>query len=677
VVLVLRAVQSPAIRVLAWLSLAVLLPACGTENSLPSPLELDMWVVGEDAVAGDTLASDTDTTDQPADTPDATTETTPPLVVTSPDAGDTPNTTPDNQPDQGGDTPDPQVGGPASPADPDLEVRPDFLDFGSNQTSASLLVRNGGGGELAFEVLHSSSWVTLNGATGTSTGQECTVDVRISRDDLTPGTHTTLLTVHSDVEDIAVELRAVVEAPPAEPDASPVLYVNVDELDFGETAFLRTFDVRNSGGGTLHYTIETDVNWATVSPTTGDNTGQYDRIDVSVDHGEIPPGTYAGNVTVTSDDNQTHRLTVRMTVPAPALPLPAALELNTQTLDFGAQGWTRAFDVRNAGEGTLTYTVTSDVDWLSVEPAQGEVTTEPQSIEVLFDREPLVVGAHEAVLTVQTDDGQTETVAVNVEKPVTGPLIVPWLEVNLANSAEIEHCVQGLLHWRRVTHTAMVTTTRGRSFLYPILLEQVPDMEIIPGIKTASTLGYNNFDSLAGWQILAQQVTLMAEAAGQSRVLLENETALWEYWFGDGEIDLEQLRVCLSYLPDDIQIIWYPAVHSRVAEIQQKSAELCELVEDVLDCRFVDTSFAHPIWPEHDQWWIQNRQTLEALAEQPTMPITYFGQFGEVTYWDYDEVQQILTYLDGRPDVLFYPGASRWDEAATSINTELWGPASR
>ncbi len=102
---------------------------------------------------------------------------------------------------------------------------------------------------------------------------------------------------------------------------------------------------------------------------------------------------------------------------------------------------------------------------------------------------------------------------------------------------------------------------------------------------------------------------------------------------------------------------------------QAKSAALCQVVEEELNCRFVDASFAYRWWVEGVPEWAESREALEALAAEPTMPLIWFG---EVCYWDYDDTWEVMDLLEGRPDTLFYPGYTRWVEAAEAIANELW-----
>jgi hypothetical protein len=58
------------------------------------------------------------------------------------------------------------------------------------------------------------------------------------------------------------------------------------------------------------------------------------------------------------------------------------------------------FTVRNAGERTLNYTLTSDAPWMAVYPGTGSSTGEPDTFRVTFHTAGLPVGRHESVVRV-------------------------------------------------------------------------------------------------------------------------------------------------------------------------------------------------------------------------------------------------------------------------------------
>jgi hypothetical protein len=61
----------------------------------------------------------------------------------------------------------------------------------------------------------------------------------------------------------------------------------------------QTFTIVNTGGGTLRWAVAEDADWLSVTPESGVQTG---IVTLSVDVGDLSPGTYAATVTVTGTD---------------------------------------------------------------------------------------------------------------------------------------------------------------------------------------------------------------------------------------------------------------------------------------------------------------------------------------------------------------------------------------
>ncbi len=96
---------------------------------------------------------------------------------------------------------------------------------------------------------------------------------------------------------------------------SPSIGLDRSSLSF-EGDQLKTFRVRNSGGGTLDYQISDDRPWMSVSPESGSSTGEWDEITTEVDTSGLSGGDYSGTISVTSGDadNSPQNLTVYLTV---------------------------------------------------------------------------------------------------------------------------------------------------------------------------------------------------------------------------------------------------------------------------------------------------------------------------------------------------------------------------
>ena len=80
----------------------------------------------------------------------------------------------------------------------------------------------------------------------------------------------------------------------------------------------QTFTVRNSGGGTLNYSISDNRTWLSVSPSSGTSTGDQDTITVNYSTSGLTAGTYSGTITITDANatNSPQAISVSLTVNA-------------------------------------------------------------------------------------------------------------------------------------------------------------------------------------------------------------------------------------------------------------------------------------------------------------------------------------------------------------------------
>ena len=179
-----------------------------------------------------------------------------------------------------------------------------------------------------------------------------------------------------------------------------------------------TFTVSNSGTGTLSYSVSDNVSWLSVSPTSGTSTGEADTITVTYATSGLSPNTYNGTITV-SDPNSTNNpqtIAVTLTVTAP----PPVIGLSTSSLSAstneGSSPSNQTFTVENDGGGTLSYTVSDNMTWLSVSPTSGTSTGEADTITVSYSTSGLAPGTHNATITVDDSNATNgpQTIAVTL-----------------------------------------------------------------------------------------------------------------------------------------------------------------------------------------------------------------------------------------------------------------------
>ena len=314
---------------------------------------------------------------------------------------------------------------------PQIFVTPSSLSFsaqegGPNPSSQAISIRNNGEGTLDYRITKDADWLRVNPGRGTSTGQDITHTVSVEIAGLGKGTYSGNLII-SDSEAVnspqMVEVTLVLaEQPPPEIDVSPAS-LTFGAKEGGANPDPQNIRVRNSGQGTLNYRISDDAGWLSVSPTTGSSTGQDNNHSVSVNTSGLSKGTYTGKITVNEASSSRVRVlvnpkTVDVTLVVSETP-PPQIGLSASSLSFSAQEGgsnpaSQKLLVKNLGEGTLNYSISDDVEWMSVSPNSGESTGQDNEHDVSVNISGLSEGSYTGTITVTDSNAINSPQTVNV-----------------------------------------------------------------------------------------------------------------------------------------------------------------------------------------------------------------------------------------------------------------------
>jgi len=91
-----------------------------------------------------------------------------------------------------------------------------------------------------------------------------------------------------------------------------------------------------------------------------------------------------------------------------------------RTVTFGNNLPDDSFTVRNVGDGVLNYTISNNVNWLSVSSGQGTSSGELDTIKIYYDTSGLVYGYHTAIITVE------DAAATNTPVIITVTILVDY-----------------------------------------------------------------------------------------------------------------------------------------------------------------------------------------------------------------------------------------------------------
>jgi hypothetical protein len=138
-----------------------------------------------------------------------------------------------------------------------------------------------------------------------------------------------------------------------------------------------TFEVWNSGTGTLTYSVSETCDWVEVNPTSGSSTGEHDTITIDIDTTGLSEGLHTCDITINSNDGS-GTFTVRVNiVPKPDLMI-------TEKWLCWPDNCTICYNVTNIGNGTA--------------PACHNTTLYVDDVEVARDHVPVDLAPGESYI---------------------------------------------------------------------------------------------------------------------------------------------------------------------------------------------------------------------------------------------------------------------------------------
>ena len=206
----------------------------------------------------------------------------------------------------------------------------------------------------------------------------------------------------------------------------------------------KVYTLTNTGGTSLSYSVTKNATWITLSTTAGTLAPDASTdVIVSINSGtdSLLVGPHSGTITFTNTDGAGDTTRgVSLTVVAPG---PGVLSVSPGT-DFSPSGPeggpfpdTETYTLMNTGASPLTFSVSSNVGWISLSPSldngitSSSVLGSGASTNVVVSIDPsadgLKGGSHPAIITFTNEDGAGDTtrdVSLTVIAPEPGLLSV-------------------------------------------------------------------------------------------------------------------------------------------------------------------------------------------------------------------------------------------------------------
>ena len=294
---------------------------------------------------------------------------------------------------------------------------------GSNPASQTLSVTNTGGGTLNWSATDNAAWLTLSPASGS--GGNGAISLTAATGTLAVGNYSGSVTVSATGATNGPQTVPVDFTITAAP-VPPAIGVSPTSLSFtaqqgGNNPVNQSFNISNTGGGTLTWSASDNAAWLTLSPTSGTGNGS---VTASVTTGMLTAGTYNGTVTLSATGATPVTVPITFTVAtAPTLSVsPSSL---SYTATQGAANPTnQTLSLTNAG-GILNWTASDNASWLSVTPGSGSGSG---TLTASVNTAGLAAGTYNGTITITATGATTNTVGVTltVNPPATSSATLTW-----------------------------------------------------------------------------------------------------------------------------------------------------------------------------------------------------------------------------------------------------------
>jgi len=302
-------------------------------------------------------------------------------------------------------------------------------ETGPNPSSGILRVKNSGHKTLNYTVSGVASWLDVKPKSGLceqegTKSHSVTVDIS----GVSEGTYKGQITItdpkaSNSPQSISVTLNVSKKNPPQ-------IWVSISSFSFsakegGANPSSKSFSVKNSGEGTLNYTISDDASWLSVSPSSGTSQGETKSHTASVSINGLSSGTYNGVITISDPNASNSPQTINVTLSI-SQQSPPQLWINTKNLSFeatvgGSDPSSQTLRIKNSGDGTLNYAISDDASWLTVNPTSGSSSGGENRHTVSVDIDALGQGTSTGTITITDPDASNNPQEVNVSLEISSP----------------------------------------------------------------------------------------------------------------------------------------------------------------------------------------------------------------------------------------------------------------
>jgi uncharacterized protein (TIGR03437 family) len=222
----------------------------------------------------------------------------------------------------------------------------------------------------------------------------------------------------------------------------------------GDAPAAQSVQIANAGTGTLAWTATASETWMSVSPASGTAPS---TLSVAISPAGLSAGTYTGSVQIASAGAANAPVSIGVTLTVTEAPASLAVAPSALTFQYTYGGTLPAAQdlaITNAGGGTLAWTASSGVYWLSVSAASG---SGPASLAVSVNPVNLAAGTYTENVTITAAGATGSPAQVSITLVVTGTQPAPIISAVASAASYQPGLASGA--WMSIFGTNLSTST--------------------------------------------------------------------------------------------------------------------------------------------------------------------------------------------------------------------------
>ena len=285
-----------------------------------------------------------------------------------------------------------------SPFPASLQLSTQALDFDLDQEQLTFNIINSGDDVLSWSMEGDQEFLSISQLSGQIIESQ-TITISVDRSSFYEGSYNHNLSINSNGGNAIVTISF---------DVLPILSISEQTIDLGASLNAFSLSIQNIGSGILPWTINSGASWIEIlSDNEGELSSNPYTIEGLVNRDGLSGGNYSSDIIVSYGEN-TQSLELQMYVPYPPI-----LTLSDSQLNFNRDNLEGELSIGNGGEGELVWSISENIAWLSVYPAQGTTQSEEDNITITINPNNASSGQSSGNIVI-TSNGGDETVSASL-----------------------------------------------------------------------------------------------------------------------------------------------------------------------------------------------------------------------------------------------------------------------